>query len=248
MISVVVLTKNEEKNIVDCLESLTWCDEVIVIDDQSEDRTAEISQKLGAKVYKHNLNGDFSKQRNFGLEKARGEWILFIDADERISEQLKNEILYKTSIKNSKVSGYFLKRKDIMWGKELRHGETGNIKLLRMARKEEGEWEGKVHEEWKILGQVAELNNTIIHFPHQTVAEFLKEINFYTTIRVKELYAQGVKVHWLSIILYPKGKFLLNYFIKLGFLDGTAGLVFAILMSFHSFLVRGKLWLLWQKK
>lgn len=135
-----------------------------------------------------------------------------------------------------------------MWGKELRHGETGNIKLLRLAKKDTGRWEGKVHEEWKVKGEIGTLKNGIEHYPHKTIAEFLKEINYYTDLRSKELYEKRVKANFFSIIIYPKVKFFQNYILKLGILDGMEGLIFAILMSFHSFMVRGKLWLLWDKK
>jgi len=87
-----------------------------------------------------------------------------------------------------------------------------------------------------------------MHYPHKSVSEFLREVNFYTNLRSEELYSQGVRTYFWAIILYPKAKFLLNFFLKRGFLDGIEGLIFAVIMSFHSFLVRGKLWLLWQKK
>ena len=243
MISAVVLTKNEEKNIVDCLESLFWCDEIIVVDDNSEDRTLEISRKFDAKVFIRNLNGNFSQQRNFGLSKAIGDWVLFIDIDERVSENLKEEI--KAVIKSSKINGYAIKRSDTMWGKVLKHGETGSIWLMRLARKGSGRWIGKVHEEWKIKGRIDTLKNHLDHYPHPTISEFLSDINYYTDLRAKELFEKGVKSNFISIIIYPAAKFLNNYFFKLGFLDGIQGLVFAIMMSFHSFLVRGKLWHLW---
>lgn len=254
MITAIVLTKKEENNIVDCLESLLWCDEIFVIDDNSEDRTVEIVKNLKndkIKILTHSLENDFSAQRNYGLENAKGEWVLFIDADERASEGLRYEIEYVLSSQNllqQKLRGFYLRRTDVMWGEELKYGETGNIRLLRLARKGAGEWEGKVHEVWKVKGKIGELRNPLLHYPHQTITEFLKEINFYTDIRVKELFGKKVKVYWWSIIAYPLGKFILNYSFKRGFLDGLPGFVFAILMSLHSFLVRGKLWLLYQKK
>ncbi|MEK7502101.1 MAG: glycosyltransferase family 2 protein, partial [Patescibacteria group bacterium] len=191
MISAVVLTKNEEKNIVDCLESLSWCDEIIVVDDNSEDRTAEISKKFSAKVFIRNLNSDFSKQRNFGLEKASGDWILFVDADERVTPLLRKEIIQSTNNPINQYDGFYIKRKDFMWEKELKYGETGNVVLLRLARENKGEWEGKVHEEWKVKGSVGEFKNSILHYPHPTISEFLKEINYYTDIRAKELFEKG---------------------------------------------------------
>lgn len=245
MISAVVLTKNEEKNIVDCLESLSFCDEVIVIDDNSGDRTREIAKKMSARVFVRSLNGNFSSQRNFGLDKASQKWVLFVDADERVTSELSEELIKLT--KDYVFAGAFIKRLDFMWGRALRHGETGNIKFLRFAKNGAGIWEGKVHEEWKIEGETITPQNPLLHYPHQTIAEFLYEINYYTGIRSKELHDSGIKVYWYSIIIHPVGKFLLNFFLKLGFLDGAGGFVFAIIMSFHSFLVRGKLWTLQRK-
>jgi len=247
MISVVILAKNEEKNIKECLQSISWCDEIIVIDDNSTDKTAEIAKKLGAKVFTHSLDNDFSEQRNFGLEKAKGEWVLFVDADERISPALWYEIMAITNDPSNQFAGFYIKRKDIMWGRQLDYGETGNIKLLRLAKKDAGKWTGRVHETWSIKGKTFTLKNPITHYPHQTIKEFLQEINFYTTLRAEELFKKKTKVYWWSVILYPKAKFIVNYLIKGGILDGLEGLVVATLMSFHSFLVRGKLWLLWNK-
>lgn len=242
MVTAIVLTKNEEKNIVDCLESLSFCDEILVIDDYSSDRTAEIAKKMGATVFVHPLDNNFSKQRNYGLNKAKNTWVLSIDADERVSKNLSDEIIKR--VRENKADGFLIKREDTIWGKKIMYGELGSIWLLRLAKKESGSWKGIIHEKWIINGKVNKLKSILDHYPHQTLSEFLKEINYYTDLRAKELKEEGVVVNWYSIILYPKGKFLLNYILKLGFLDGLEGLVFAIVMSFHSFLVRSKLWLL----
>lgn len=248
MISSVILVKNEEKNIADCLASLSWCDEILVIDDNSSDKTIVIAEKRGAKVFSHPLQNDFAKQRNFGLEKAKGEWVLFIDADERVTPQLWYEIMQYTNDASNLNTGFYLRRVDHIWGRELRHGETGNIKLLRLAKKDAGMWEGSVHEKWDIKGKTTTLQNALMHYPHQSIKEFLSEINFYSDLRAKELHKKKVKAYWWSIIMYPFAKFMLNFILKLGFLDGLAGLVFALMMSFHSFLVRGKLWLQYPRK
>lgn len=247
MISAIILTKNEEENIVDCLESLNFADEIIVVDDNSQDRTLEIAIKMGARIINHRLNNNFSLQRNFALSKAKNDWVLFVDADERITPELRSEMIEFTS--NPKdYSGVYIKRKDIIWGQTFKFGETGNKKLLRLARKTAGWWVKPVHEEWIVDGKIKTFNNFLIHYPHQNIEEFLTEINYYTDIRAKELYDARIKVKWYSIILYPKLKFFQNYFLRLGFLDGLPGFIQAVTMSFHSFLVRGKLWLLWQRK
>lgn len=243
MISVVVLTKNEEKNIEDCLKTLLWCDEILVIDDYSIDKTVIIAKKYTKHVFSHNLEDNFSAQRNFALEKAKGDWILFVDADERVSKTLAEEIQEKIS-SPSKIDGFYIKRDDFMWGKKLQYGETADVQLVRLAKKNAGKWKGIVHEIWDIHGMKGVLQNPLEHYPHQTLSEFLEEINYYTTLRAAELYKKKTPVSGFSILLYAKGKFFQNYFLKLGFLDGISGLLVAILMSFHSFLVRGKLWLL----
>lgn len=243
MISSVVLTKNEEKNIDKCLKTLRWCDEIIVIDDNSTDETVEIAKKYNAHIYLHNLNSDFAAQRNYGLSKAKGEWVLFVDADERISNSLAYEI--SAVIKSEDCNcyrGFYVKRFDCIWGKQLRYGEN-SISLLRLAKRGFGHWGGLVHEQWKINGKVGKLKNPILHYPHQLLEQFLIDINFYTDIRANELRNKKVSVNILSIALYPFSKFFIDYFIKKGFMDGIAGLVFAITMSLHSFLVRAKLWL-----
>lgn len=245
MISAIILTKNEEQNIEKCIKSVRWCDEIIIVDDNSTDETIEISKKYKTTIYQRSLNNNFSAQRNFGQSRARQEWILFVDSDELVSDALAYEISNAIGLKDQslrKFNGFYIKRSDFMWEKQLRYGETGNMKLLRLGRKGFGEWKGMTHERWQIDGPLGKLVNPLLHFPHKTLEKFLKEINFYTDIRADELKSKNTKVYFWSILLYPLGKFVLNYFLKIGFMDGTHGLVFAIIMSFHSFLVRGKLW------
>lgn len=246
MISVVILTKNEEKNIKRCLESVKWCDEIIIIDDNSSDETVQIAKKYKTTIYTRNLNNDFSAQRNFGIFKAKNEWILFVDGDETVSDALAYEIANAIQLKDQNLrnfDGFYIRRSDFIWGKQLKYGETGNIMLLRLAKKGPGLWEGKTHERWKINGRVGKLVNPLLHFPHKTLEEFLKKINFYTDIRAEELKSKNVKAFFWSILAYPLGKFLSNFLLRRGFMDGIHGLIVAIIMSFHSFLVRSKLWL-----
>lgn len=246
MISAVVLTKNEEKNIVDCLESISFCDELIIVDDFSDDRTVELAEKYfmnnkKLKIFKRKLDGDFSSQRNFAMEKAKSEWILFLDADERATPLLKKEIIYKID-ELKHIDGFFVNRTNVLWGKPLRFGEFLGEKRIRLGKKKSGAWVNKVHEVWNVKGHIQTLNNPILHYPHESLDEFLKKINSYSEIRAKELYVKGVRSNILKIVFYTKSKFLYNYFLRLGFLDGIRGLFVALLMSLNSFLVRGKLW------
>lgn len=244
MISAVVLTHNDEKILARCLESLRWCEEVVVVDDSSGDGTAELAKKLGAKVFNRKLNDDFGAQRNFGLSKAKGEWVLFVDSDEVVTKELATEIKKAINNKQSAITSYFMRRKDYFLGRWLAYGETANVKLLRLARKDAGKWVRPVHEVWQVKEPVDELVHPLLHRPHPNVAQFLDEINRYSTLSAHYLYSQGVKVSWWQIIAYPKIKFFQNYFWRMGFLDGTAGAIVALMMSFHSFLTRAKLLLL----
>lgn len=243
MISAVVLTKNEEKNIGECLKTLQWCDEIVVIDDYSTDKTIGVIRGFRGigekvKIFSRKLGGDFSAQRNYGLEKARGEWVLFVDADERVTAALAKEIGGIGEFRG--IEGFYIKRRDFLFGKWLKHGETRDIRLIRLIRKGAGRWERRVHEKLRILGEVGDLREPLLHYPHQSLTEFLEDINFYTDLDAKEFY-QNYRRDDISIVFYPLAKFVQNYFLKLGFLDGMAGFLQATLMSFHSFLTRAKL-------
>ena len=245
-ISAAILTKNEEKNIEECIKTLGFFDEIIVVDDNSKDKTIQLINDLQdkrIKVFERSLDGDFSRQRNFASEKTTNNYVFFIDADERISKELEEEL----RLLDDSFTGYFVKRTDYMWGKELKYGESGNIYLLRLGNKEKGDWSGKVHEQWTVNGKTRKLRNDLKHFPHPIVNDFLTEINFYTDLRAKELFEKGVRSSFIKIIFYTKAKFIKDYIFMQGFRDGIPGFLMAIFMSFHSFLVRGKLWTLWNK-
>ena len=245
MVSAVVITKNEAQSLARCLKSLSWCSEVIVIDDNSTDTTRDIAKRFNAKIFVNTLS-DFSSQRNFAFDKVKNDWVLFVDADEEVPESLREEIL--TVVTNTDKNGFYIERVDYMWGERMRFGDAGSTSLLRLGKKAKGKWKGKVHETWDITGQKGYISKPLLHYPHPTIREFLAEINLYSDIRANELFDAGVPSSLFAVIGYPKAKFFINYVLKLGFLDGQAGLVHAIMMSFYSFLVRGKLWLLWDRK
>lgn len=246
MISAVILTKNEEKNISRSIKSVEFCDEILLIDDYSSDNTVNIAEELGAIVYQRKLEGDFGRQRNFGLTKSRGEWILFVDADEEVSENLQKEIGKIVKNRKAEADAYYIKRRDYWWGRELKFGEVLPARkkgFMRLAKKNCGKWFGSVHEVFRPLtASTKKLNSFLNHYPHQTIKEFLKEINFYSSVRARELAKMKKNITLGEIILFPIGKFIQNYIIRLGFLDGPAGFVYAFLMSFHSYLVRVKLY------
>ncbi len=244
MLSTVILTKNEEKTIESAVKSASFADEIIIIDDNSADETTDIAEKFKCTVYKRALNNDFSSQRNFGMEKAKGEWVLFLDADEELSPALQKEI-EQLLASNPKAQSFYIKRADLFWGTTLRHGEVKKAYakgFIRLMKKGSGTWENAVHEEFKTTGTSSVLENYIHHYPHGNITEFIQSINYYSSLRSRELFKSGKRSSILEIIFYPFFKFIYTYFILQGFLDGPAGFVYSFLMSFHSFLVRSKLY------
>ncbi len=176
---------------------------------------------------------DFSLARNNLMKKAKTDWVLFLDSDEKISDNLKTEI--KKAIKNDSYN-YQLKRIDYFLGKKLKFGETSRIRLARLIQPKTGEWQGKVHEEFVSKLPLKTLKNPLIHQRKMNLTQFIDKINYYTTLRSEEIDRFSL----LKLFIYPPLKFIHNYFIRLGFLDGCHGFIMAWMMSFHSTLVRLK--------
>ncbi len=251
-ITAIILTKDEERSIERCLGSISFCNEIIVVDDYSTDKTIEIVHKVLKahklyKVLKRDLKGDFAGQRNFAMRQATSEWILFIDADEEVTTELKEEIqsVVSSQLSVESVNSFYIKRRDHWWGRDLKFGETQKIRnrgIVRLVRKNSGKWMGNVHEVFYTAKSIGTLDGFLNHYPHPTVKEFIQDINTYSSLRAHELYNHGSTTNILQIIFFPFFKFILNYFIYLGFLDGAAGFIYAFFMSFHSFLVRAKLY------
>ena len=230
----IIIAKNEEENIANSLPSLKFCNEIIVIDDYSTDKTAEISRMFGARVYKRKLRNNFASQRNFAMSKAKNEWVFFLDADEIVSNALAKRI--QSIPPAGRAKGFLIKRTDVLWGKKMKHGEVGGFKILRLGDKRAGVWKRKVHEEWRIIGKVEELKEEIFHYPHKTIKKFISDIGLRTLIHSGELKKEKKEANVVKVLVWPLGKFAVNYVFKLGFLDGVRGFILAVLMSFHSFL------------
>jgi len=246
MISVVILTKNNQDKVNNLLISIDWVDEIVIVDSGSTDKTIEIAKKPSkVKVFRRGLDS-FSSQKNFGMSKCSKDLILFLDSDEIVTKDLKDEIL---SLNQDKVKNraWKIQREDIFMGRKLNYGETGKASFIRLVSKDSGKWRGKVHEEFVIKNgvKVVSLQAKIIHNHNITIENFLDRINFYSDLKANELKINGVKENFLKMFLWPMGKFIYNYILKLGFLDGLAGFCLAYLMSWHSFLVRVKLRQLW---
>lgn len=203
-------------------------------------------QKLSIITLSEQNITDFASARNKAIDGADSEWVLFVDSDEKITPSLKTEVL--EAIESNEYVAYYVKRLDTFLGRELHHGETGGAKFVRLARKSYGKWVRPVHETWVGSGKVGRLKSPLLHESHQSITSFLDKINLYSTLDAQYRFEQGIKSSIFKIWMYPFAKFKINYFFKLGFLDGTPGTIMAIMMSFHSYLTWTKLYLLWHKK
>jgi len=248
-ISDIVLTKKPELSQL-LLDSLSFAGEILIIVDlapptqlrhyESRTRAVAISSHQKTKIFYHPLNNDFASQRNFGLQKAKGDCVLFVDDDEYVGTELALEI--KETIRRKQYSGYFIRRQDVVYRQPLLHGETGNLKLLRLARRKSGTFVRPVHEFWKVRGRVGELSSPLYHIKDQFVSEFISRLDRYGRIDSKILELEGKPFSWFRLLVYPMAKFKLNYYLRAGFLDGLAGLFLAYLMAVQSLSIRVFQW------
>lgn len=191
---------------------------------------------------------DYASARNAELAKVKTTWVLFVDSDEKITPELKFEITSICNLESNDYSAYYIPRLDTFLGRELRYGEPGHTRLVRLARRDYGRWERPVHEVWVGQGKVGTLTHPLLHSPHTTVASFLDKINRYSTLEAQYRFKLGIKSSIWKIAIYPIAKFKYNYLLRQGFRDGVPGTIMAIMMSFHSFITWTKLYLLWHKK
>lgn len=222
------------------IASVSFADEVIILwDTDSAEELPSFSSKI--KVIKHSLNKSFAAHRNFALKHALGDWVLFLDSDEQVSAKLARQI--QTAIqKDSKTKGYLIPRQDIYFNQKLNNGETGEIKILRLACRNAGKFVRAVHESWDINGEIKTLSSPILHYRQSLTTPFVDRMILYSPLDAVELDREGKPFTYWRLILYPLAKFVQNYVLKLGLLDGLLGLFHAYLMSVQSLTVRVYQW------
>lgn len=245
-LSAIVLTKDNESTIRRTLESLAFCEEVVVMDGGSVDKTKDIAHSFGNVHWiDHHEKSDFSKMRNGAQQLCSHEWMLHVDSDEIVPQGLQDEV--RAFIGNfGAYRSARIPRQDIFWGTPLTHGEVGAAMkrgIVRLIRKGSGQWSGRVHEVFNSNGSVAIFANHLDHFSHASVVDFLHKINHYSTLRAQELALHKPNRFFVffQMLVWPPSKFIYTYLLKMGFRDGAAGFVYSFMMSFHSFLVRAKL-------
>lgn len=245
-ITLFIIAKNEAHHIAACISSAREiASEIIVIDAMSVDDTVRICKDLGAQVYTRKFDG-FASQKNFALSKVTGEWALNLDADERLSPELREEISHV--VQHTKHNGFYLPFCNYFLGKKMRFSGLNKEKHLRLVRTKSAHYVGGlVHEELKVNGSLDTLKNPVNHFSYNTVETYFFKFNRYTTLAAKQMYKSGKRFCLLKVLLTLPFEFAKRYILKLGILDGMRGLVWASFSTFYVFVKYVKLWRLEQK-
>ncbi len=230
-LSVVIITFNEEDRLEDALKSCTGiADEIVVVDSLSTDKTCEIAEKYGAKIYSNPFN-DYGTQKNIALDKAQYEWILNLDADERVSEELEAELLAFKKKEEPQVAGFRINRKTYYMGRWIKHSGWYPDRKLRLFRKSKSRWQGRVHEALILEGDSVPMKGDILHYTYRHLTDHINRLNRYSHIQARDIAEKGKKLLFLRSIVLPPVTFLRFYLWKLGILDGFPGFVIALVSS-----------------
>jgi glycosyltransferase involved in cell wall biosynthesis len=231
-ISVAIITLNEEENIRECLESVSWADEIVVVDSGSTDRTVEIAKELTARVI-HNDWPGYVAQKNFALDATTGEWVLCLDADERCTPELQKAILEALE-KPGDADGFAMRRHVRYLGRWINHGGWYPDWKVRLVRREKARWGGTdPHDRLETGGPVRELDAELVHYTYRDFAHQIRTVNRFSDVAAEEWMKAGRSFSLVRALLHPPAKFFECYIWKRGFLDGWPGFVIALTSSFY---------------
>ncbi len=241
-LSVVVITKNEENNVRECLDSVSWADEIIVVDAGSTDLTVDIVKEYSKKVFSRPWDG-YGAAKNFGIAQCSGEWVLSIDADERITPELRDEILGHFENNDQKISAFSVPRRANFLGKWIYHCGWYPGRITRVFRRSKGRFtEEKVHERLEIDGLIVPLKSDLLHYTDPDLKSYFDKFNKYTSLAAEELMDRGKKFSLIKLIANPVWIFFRMYILKRGFLDGIPGFILCVLSANYVFTKYAKLW------
>ena len=241
-ISAVIIAFNEEAKIADAINSVKWADEILLVDSESTDRTVEIAKSLGAKIISQKWLG-FSKQKQFAVDNAAHEWIFSLDADEVVSDKLRDEILKLKTAENI-ADGYKIPRLSFYMNRPIRHGGWYPDWQIRFFNRRKGKWKDvMIHESVEINGQIGKLSGDILHYSVEDAAHHHRMIGErYAPLAAEQMFQKGRKTSHLKIATAGLTAFLQTYILKGGFLDGLAGFAIARFAAHHAFLKHLMLW------
>lgn len=246
-LSAVIIARNEEEMIGGCIDSVSFADEILVLENGSMDKTAEVAKKKGAKVVTAKTQG-YSNLRNEAAKLAKGEWLLYIDADERVPAKLREEI--KREVLESSYAALAMPRKNNLLGHDMSYGGWWPDYVLRLIKKEAlVEYEGDLHEQPKIKGEVGELKNYLYHITHRNLESMVQKTNEYSDVEARLMLEAGhPKMTIPRFFSAMCREFWHRAIAKLGFLDGPIGMIEVGYQVFNKFVIYAKLWELQQKK
>jgi len=238
-ITATIITLNEERNIARAIESLRCCDEIVLVDSGSVDRTVELAAKLGARVVESPWHG-YATQKNYAAEQATHDWILSLDADEALSESLEAEI-WIVKKKGPSYDAYTMPRLAQYLGRWILHSGWYPDRKIRLYHRAKAKWVGDfVHESVQVNGRVGHLESNLLHFTCESLSEHLKTMDRYTTLAAEELVSRKQKILLRNMILDPAWTFCKTYFFQRGYKDGLEGLTIAYMAALYTFLKYAK--------
>ncbi|HEX8090657.1 MAG TPA: glycosyltransferase family 2 protein [Blastocatellia bacterium] len=241
-ISATVITFNEEENIAAALESLSWADEIIVVDSQSGDGTVEIALRYTDRVFVRQWPG-YSAQKNFAADQARNDWVFSLDADERVSDELARELVRLSPDAESRYAGFDMPRLTYYLGRWIKHSGWYPDHKLRLYNRKRGRWRGEyVHESLDVDGYIGRLGGNLLHYTVRGASEHHIRIDRYTSLAAEQSHAQGKRASPATLFFAPLATFMRSFIVKRGFMDGVPGLAIAFFAAHYAFLKGLKLW------
>ncbi|TRX36885.1 glycosyltransferase family 2 protein [Flavobacterium sp. ZT3R18] len=245
-ITALAITLNEEENVKRYVQSLSFADEIIFIDSNSTDTTVALAKELGVTVLQRNFD-DFSTQRNFALQQAKNDWIVFFDLDEYITPELEKEIIAITKSPNDFVA-YTVNRNFFFMGKRIKHGGWKNNKTIRIFNKNNCSYDGNlVNETITTIGKIGALKNRVNHYSYKNFDDYNNKLNLHSQLQAKSLFIKNKRPNLFHFFIRPYCNFWWQYACRLGFLDGKEGFILAYLNSFAVFKRYLQLWLMYRK-
>jgi glycosyltransferase involved in cell wall biosynthesis len=240
-LSVIIPTFNEEDTIEDCLASVSFADEVLVVDSFSTDRTVEIARARGARVVQREY-GYSAQQKNWAIPQARHEWVLLVDADERVAPELRQE-LQDLLTRGPTADGYWIRRANHFLGKRIRHCGWGTDRVIRLFRRDVARYQDRqVHAEIDLPGPLPTLQHPLEHHTFRSWSQYWRKLDLYSEWGARQMFQEGKRTDGMQILLRPLGRFIRMYFLRFGFLEGTHGIVLSMLGAFTVYLKHARLW------
>lgn len=232
-LTAIVTSFNEERHIVDCLSSLQFADEVLLVDSFSTDATLALAQPLVSRVMCH-MYASPAAQKNWAIPQASHEWVLILDSDERVTDELRSEI--QATLANPRHDGYWIRRRNFFWGREIKYGAWRSDKVLRLFKRDVGRYEDRqVHEEIRLLTSPGWLKTRLLHYSYASLDDFYRKASRYGHWGAMDAIKRGVRPSAWRIFAHSLGHFLKSYLLAAGFLDGPRGLVIAFMEAHHAF-------------